>query len=260
MFPISSLCAVMGNSSSLGCHKHSLPIFACKARLNTLTLPLPGKSPLFHSAGRNQKSHLTQIWNNQGCISSRARGLGCVGTRVCIQLWSPFILCCPLISAPMGPAPLLECSTTAFLSVSLALWRLGREISRKLLATLYKCNLFELTLTTFRPWIWWPNSVARWVASYNTLGENIVHTSVKNENTSPECFCLSYICSPKKQHAQVFLHALFVWRMCITRQFSWKVGVNSYSLQVGRSSPPSLSQDLPSPPIHPFAFSSMPGM
>lgn len=77
---------------------------------------------------RRPKSPFTHIWNNQDCITSSALGLsGCVELEV-IQVWSPFTPCCPLVSALMllWFQPPLQYSTPAFLSVSSALWRIGR--------------------------------------------------------------------------------------------------------------------------------------
>lgn len=118
VFPISFLCDVMGNSSSSGCDSCSLPITS-KATHLTLTVPSKQKN-LFDSTGRSKKQNktlLSRTWNNLD------------GLEI-VHVWSSFKQSPRFCwDATEDSAP-LQSSTPAFLSVSLALWTLGRYIPR----------------------------------------------------------------------------------------------------------------------------------
>lgn len=79
---------------------------------------------------KRPKSPLTHIWKNLVCTETRACRTGCHPTLVpSFLLW-----CC------FDPPPHLLNSTLAFLSVSLVLWRLGRQIPRSSLLICQSVN------------------------------------------------------------------------------------------------------------------------
>lgn len=137
-FPISSLWAVIGSSSSLACHRRSLPIITSKARL-TLNSNNPAKVILLlqEEANTRPHSHPENYREHQDSVVASNWRLSKFDPLSHCAVPSSLLWCCCFGSPP------LQYSTLAFQSVSRALWRLGRQILSSSFLICQECKQTE---------------------------------------------------------------------------------------------------------------------